>query len=490
MLSVRRALALSFSERYVLIFISLVGNVILARLLTPQQIGIYSVCLAIIGIAQVMREFGIGNFLIQEKDLTDAHISTAFGITLLIGCLMFVLVFMAAPFAGSFYGEATLTRTMRISALNFLTLPFCTISLALLRRQMAFTQLIAVTLTAAVISFAATLWLAYLGYGADSMAIGSVVGNIVTGAGAWIARTDRKLILPGFSEWRSVSSFGAQSSLANIVTSISMDINDLVAGKILGLAPVAILSRAQGLMNLFHRDLMAAVRNVALPAFSKAHREGDAIEPRHVASVTAITVFAWPFYGFVTLYALEVLRLMFGDQWDAAAPLVPLYCLAGAIQATANLILQAIMAVGRNDLVMKAELIFQPIRALLIVAAAVIFKSLMACAIAYLVAAFIYVPLVYAVKQYCIPTDFARLRANLLKSLQVSLATLFLPALLAFSEGFSRDKPAGIALLLMAAAAALLSWIAALVIFKHPVTLDPSFLRIQNRVAKLLRSPS
>jgi hypothetical protein len=85
MTSVRRALALSFAERYVLIAIFLFSNILVARLLNCEEIGIYSVSLAVIAVAQVLRDFGIGNFLIQEKELTEAHVRTAFSNSLLAG---------------------------------------------------------------------------------------------------------------------------------------------------------------------------------------------------------------------------------------------------------------------------------------------------------------------------------------------------------------------------------------------------------------------
>jgi len=149
MTSVRRGLALSFAERYALIALALASNILLARLLTPEQIGIYSVSLAVIGIAQVLRDFGVGNFLIQEKNLSEAHIRTAFGISLVIGVVLFLGAFAAAPWAGRFYGEAQMVATLRISALNFVVLPFCSISLALLRRDMQFQRLLIVTLASA-----------------------------------------------------------------------------------------------------------------------------------------------------------------------------------------------------------------------------------------------------------------------------------------------------------------------------------------------------
>lgn len=485
MTSVRRALALSLAERYLLIVLALASNIILARLLTPAQIGIYSVSLAVIGIAQVLRDFGIGNFLIQEQNLSDDHIRTAFGLSLLIGGTLFAVVFIAAPWAGSFYGEARMVTTLRIASLNFLVLPFCTISLALLRREMMFQRLLVVTLAATAVGFVVTITLAYAGFGPDSMAAGAVLTNALTGLGTWLARAQRQMLWPALSQWRALLHFGAQSSAASIVTTISMDINDLALGKILGFAPVAMISRAQGLSNLFGREVMGAIRNVAFPAYARAHREGQPLEARYIASVAAVTVVAWPFYGFLALYAPEIVRLMYGAQWAPAVALVPVFAVAGAVAALTNLISSAILAVGRIDLITRIELVFQPLRALVIVVTALVFKSLLACAIAYLVLLVLVTPFWYAVKQVCIRNDWAALARELTRSLSVTLATLALPAVLALRAGLARSEPMAIAWFVLAIVAAAAAWLVSMFMLRHPLARDPLVLKLLHRVALL-----
>lgn len=488
-MSVRRALALSMSERYVLIAIALVSNMLLARLLTPSEIGIYSVTLAVIGIAHVLRDFGVGNYLIQEKNLTEAHVRTAFGLSLIIGLLLFAALYVVAPFIARFYGESSMLVIMRVVALNFLVLPFCTISLALLRRNMQFKHLMYSTLSATVMGTFVTIVLAYFDYGPVSMAVGAVITNAATGFFAWLARDEHRVLLPSLSEWRRLLNFGGQNVAGSFVTTISMDINDLALGKILGFAPVAIISRAQGLMNLFHRDLMTAIRNVAYPAYAKAHREGQCIEQQHTSSVTAVTVVAWPFYGFVALYPLEIIRLMFGLQWDAAAPLVPVFCIAGAVAATANLVFNAVLAVGRIDLVTKAELVFQPLRAAMIVAAALYYQTLWACAIAYLLAFFIHAPFAYYVKEQCIPTDVLALWRGLTKSFMVAGACLLIPTVIAWHAGFERGEPVYLPIFLLAGIATVVGWVVALAVIRHPLASESLFIRWFGRFQKIIKKP-
>ncbi|TCO74309.1 lipopolysaccharide biosynthesis protein [Chromatocurvus halotolerans] len=471
--STRGGLFFSLSERYLLIAIQLASGMILARLLTPEEIGIYSVSLAVIGVAQVLRDFGIGSFIIQAQHLSERHIRTAFGFSLLLGATLFLTIFSLAPIAGVFYDDDRIVHTMRISSINFLILPFCSISISLLRRNMLFKRLALVAVISSLIGFIVGVSLALKGFGPNSMALGAVASNTTTGILAWLARTDRKLLMPGLSEWREILKFGSQSSLAGLVSSVSMDINDLALGRILGFAPVAMLSRAQGIMNLFHRDIMAAIRGVMFPSFAKSHREESSVDAEYIKSVTNITAFAWPFYAFAALYADEIIRLMFGTQWNEAAHLVPWFCLAGAFASTWNLILNAVMAVGRIDLYTKAELVIQPLRATLMVVVAVVFESLTACAIAFFLVYAMSTPFLYWVKGKCIPTNYTSLRSGLVASASLTLTSMALPALLISQVPEQRELTETALLVCAGGALAGLSWLFALLTFNHPLKFDP-----------------
>jgi lipopolysaccharide exporter len=480
MTSVRRALVFSFIEKFLSIFLALASNVVLARLLTPNEIGIYSVTIAVIGMAHVVRDFGVGNFLVQQKELTEAHIRTAFGLSLLIGATLFIVLYLSADAIARFYSEPQIAGLMKIVALNFLVLPFCTISLALLRRDLNFKKILHVSLAAACISTLTIIALAINGLGPASMAIGSVIGNLVTGLGSWLGRQHRQIHLPSLSEWRTVSKFGGQNLIANLATSISMDINDLATGKILGFSAVATLSRAQGLMYIFHRDIMAAVKNVAFPAFSRAHRATESVDEIHSKSVTSITAIAWPFYGFLALFPLEILRIMFGPQWDHARTLVPIFCLAGASAATASLAMNAMVAIGRNDLVTKTELVFQPARALIIVGVAIIFKTVEACAWAYTISFLIHPILSYFVKEKCLPTDFSKTFAGLRKSAALALISLTPAFLISLQASLSRTESLSVINVIAAAILVAIFWVIGLFLINHPISQEKIFNRLSK----------
>jgi O-antigen/teichoic acid export membrane protein len=483
--SIRLALLLSLGQSYASLVINLASNMAVARILTPTEIGVFSVSFAVIGIAQVLRDFGVGNYLIQQKAIEKVHVQTAFGVALLIGLVLFALVFALAPAAASYYNEPQMAATIRISSLNFLIVPFSTVSVSLLLRDLQFKRLVPVTLIGLAAGNLVTVLCALAGLGADSMAIGSVAANIVTTVGTAVARGRDSLVAPSLRGWRSVVRFGSQTSLIAVVTTVSMNSNDLLVSRMLGFYSVAILSRAQGIMSLVSRDLIAAVRNVALPGFAAVHRSGEALADIYLRSVAIVTALSWTLYGLLGMFPLEALRLLFGRQWDDAVPLVPVYCLSGALLTTTALYSSVLTALGRIDLVMRAELLLQPLRLALIAAAAYLFRTLEACALAHLVSSAFALAILCHFRSKALPTDSAARFKYLASSLSVAVAALTPALALALYYGFDRTEPIHIAALAAVGLLTATTGTFAAGAFRHPIADEPLYLKLRQRLAAL-----
>ena len=480
MTTVRSALALSFIERYLSIVMALGSNMVLARLLTPEQIGTYSVSLAVIGVAHVLREFGVGNFLIQQKDLNDDHVRTAFGLALAVGGLLALVIYTAAPWVARFYEAPAMAELMRIVALNFVVLPFCSISLSLLRREMKFKALLYVNLSAMGLGTAVTLALAWAGHGPVSLAVGSVAGNVATGFGTWWARGRPAPLSPGLSEWRTVFSFGGKASLIGITSSLSMDANDLIVGKILGFGPVAMISRAQGMMNIFQRDAMQAIRGVMQPAFAREVRAGVNPEETFVRSVVMVSGVAWPFFGFISIFSLESLRLLFGPQWDAAAPLVPWFCIAGSIAAFSSLVPTLLMARGNINELVTLHLLIDPARVICFGLAIWLRPELNTFAAVFLFFYGASVPVSFWLKDKVQPTSYAALARAIWPSARAALPPVLAALLFAAwarSDGGVVALPLFLAFMPVYAAL----WMMALVWASHPFLEEPSIQALLRR---------
>lgn len=480
MTSVHRSLAFSFVEKYAVTAIGLISYVVIARVLTPEEVGLYSAVAALAGMAQVLREFGVGNYLIQERELSPAKIDAAATLTTGLGLLLFCLSWLGAGAIADFYGQQGLKLVVRVVALNFLALPLCSVCLSLLRREMRFKRLLFINVLATLLGFVSTLSAALAGLGPVSLALGVLICNIATALLAWQAMGPgaRPRFWRWNNEWRGAVAFGRAGTPAAVLSSLSSDINDLAVGRVLGFGPAALVSRALGLLNLFQRDLMTAARNVAYPAFAALHRAGGDFEGGFVKATAVITAVSFTYFGFMALFPLEMLRLMAGPNWDAAAPLVPWFALAGVFASVSTLVPNAMLAAGQFKVASRVDIAVGLARVGLLLFALFCFHSMEAVAIG-LSCGFMLAPFVHlGVKAKCMGADWPAMVQALNRSMRVALLTLAVPALLSLTQGWQRTQPLPLMGFLLTCFGTCAMWLIAVHWCGHPLAQEPAFRRL------------
>jgi len=474
--SVRKSIVISFAEKYSTLLIGFVGIMLIARLLTPAEIGLYSVAAAITGIAQMLRDFGVGNYLIQEKKLTKDRVRAALTITMLTSWVAGAVLYFSRHLIASFYAESAMVQLIEIQCINFLLIPFTAPILALLRREMKFAILLRINIVCALIQLTVSLSLASSGYGYLSLAWASVANVSCMMLLVNAHRPKDAWVMPGFKEWRRIANFGFQASLSAILTEIAMNMSDLILGRFLGFQAVAFYSRAQGLVYLFHRDMMEAVRKVALPAFAQAVRKDMDLLQSYLQSVNYVTVFAWPFYAFLGLYAHTIIDLMFGKQWSAAVPYVRILVFAGAIGALWNLSSNALMAMGHINKILRSELIVQSVRIALLFYAAQI--SIDMTCYALIIVYFLNLLVTLKYLKQAIGLKFYKLLISNINSLFVCVMSMVIPILSFF---YLPEKVDDITEFFVSGIGFSLGWIIGVSICRHPIYFELKRIFIKEK---------
>jgi len=366
MATIRASLALSFAERYSALIIQLAASLILARLLTPEEIGVYSVGVAVVGLAHTLRDFGISNYLIQESDLTTDRIRAAFTLTLVVAWLLAALVWLSAPFVAEFYHEDGIVSVMHLLSFNFILIPFSSVTVALLRREMCFGSLYRINVLATLCNALTSVTLAIMGVGFISLAWGGVAGAVATFVTATVLRPETATSVPSLREGRRVFSVGSRLSAASVIHELGYVAPALFIGRILGPGPVAYFSRANGLVSMFDTTVMAGIRAVVLPYFSEEHRVGGRLSSVFLLAASYVVSVAWPLLAFTSLLSYPIIRVLYGDQWDSAVPVAQVLCVAFAFSAVISMAYSLILAMGGVHTLMVAQITREGVKILLI----------------------------------------------------------------------------------------------------------------------------
>lgn len=333
--------------------INIASTLTLARLLTPAQTGLFSVTASIFYLAQVLRDFGVAEFLVQEKDLTSSKIRTAFGATLTVSWFLGIVVFLSRGWIAEIYATPALVNLIAVASISFLVTPFSSTVLALLNRQMAFDVMLRISLGSNFVNAIVSISLSYLGWGAMGLTIGMVAMNVTTAAIAGLSAPSHDHFVPSLREWRHIIGFGTYMSAINVINQVATRIPDLVISRALGYAPLGIYNRALGTVRIFGDLVASSVQAVVFPSFSALHRSGaDLLQPylRVVAFTTGI---ALPVLALLAITPGPLVEVLLGRQWLATIPLIPYLVAAVAIDALVPMTSPVLTAIGQVSLVLR-----------------------------------------------------------------------------------------------------------------------------------------
>lgn len=469
MATLRKSLLINFAQNYGIIVIQFTASIILARLLSPAEIGIFSVAATLIALAQAVRDFGVGQYIVQEKELNAERIRSAFTVTLIIAVILALITASLCTVAADFYREPGVRNVMLVLALNFLLIPFGQITLGYLQREMKFGAIAQVKIGSTIVHFAVSISLAYMGFSYMSLAYASLA-NVLSSA--VIANLHRPKDMPwslGFGEVRRVLSFGSFSVMTNIAAALAHGVSDLVVGRMINMASVGLFSRASGLIEIFNQGVMNALWAVALPHFSKAAREGGNIQSDFLHSACLITGLAWPFFCVLTLLAEPMVLLLYGQTWIDCVPLVKWICLAFWIVAPFYLFSSVLVAIGQVKKVMWIEICSLPIQFGLYIVGALT-GDLEKVAAANVVYAVVKVFIIYFVLKKFLTFSNIQFFANLWRSLIVMVisSAVCWVALLLFSHPSSSHWMS----IIIGGTGATLGWISGVFVSRHPLSIE------------------
>jgi O-antigen/teichoic acid export membrane protein len=355
-MSSRKALAFSFLDRYAGLLLSIVSSMIVARLLTPAEIGVFSVSMVLLSFISAMRDFGAGQYLVQEKELTPERVRATWAVQLGLGLGFAAIVLAAAVPASHFYAEPRLRDILFVLALNFAISPFGSLTYAWLMREMRFDALALMRFAGGFTGACVSVVMAWTGHGAISLAAGSLAATVANAVLATYFRPRWFPWRPSLHGVRRVLSFGGKVSATTVMNSISYGVPELVLGKLQGMVAVGLYSRANGLASMFHRLILDATQSVATPLFSKATREGVSIAPIFVQATAYVTAVGWSFFIVMIVLAESIVRVLYGPQWEASVPLTRLIAAGMAVGLPTAFCTAALMATGAVDTLMRNTL--------------------------------------------------------------------------------------------------------------------------------------
>ena len=346
-----------FGERIIAQGVSFVISVILARLLMPEQYGVIALILIFLNIANVFVTNGLGESLIQKQDSGDTEFSTMIYCSLAISGVLYMMIFIFAPFIASFYDNEELIILIRILALQLPLSAIKTIQHAYVSKHMMFRKFFFSTLGGTLISGTIGVIMAYQGCGVWALAEQYLVNSAIDMLVLFFTVPWRPKLMFDMQSAKILFAYGWKLMLSQLINTLYNELRSLIIGKIYSSADLAYYNRGNHFPSLIITNINTAISNVLFPAMSKVNNSIADVKNMTRRSMKVSSYIIFPLMTGMIAAAEPMVRVLLTEKWIFCVPFLRLCCIYWAFQPLQTANVQAIKAVGRSDICLKLEVI-------------------------------------------------------------------------------------------------------------------------------------
>lgn len=356
---IRSSLLYSFTSQYLNKALSFCFIVITARLLTPEELGLYAIASAIVVVITEFRLLGTGNFLIRSKDVDIDLVRRGLGLTVLICWSMGIALLGISKTIADYYQLKDLFNLFLILAIPFFLAPFISITASIMTRNMQFKRLMYINLSALTINISSSILLINFGFGFYSLAWGVVFSTTYQFFVYYYFKDSVVSWIPKFNNLKPIIGFGIYNAVINLLIRFETSAPDMIIGKLSTTRDVAMFSRGSGLLMFINETITSGVSQVALPILSKLKRDGVKATETYTKASLLMGGLVMPVLAVAGICAEPLILLVFGDQWREAIPIAQVLCLWMILRTVHALANPLLIAHGyERALLIKQSIVF------------------------------------------------------------------------------------------------------------------------------------
>lgn len=330
---------------------------VLARLLTPAELGLMAAVSVVIFLVALVAEQGFGDAIVQRQSLEPRDANAPFFVALATCACLVVAVVATADLIERWMKAPGLAPYLRVTAL------FAPVSTAYLfqeawyRRALDFRPLALRMLVATLLSGAVGVALAMRGFGVWSLVVQSAVMTIVSAMWVWA----RPRWVPGRdANW---TAFGEMARFsANVLGTRLLDfastrvVEILIAAKF-GVVALGLYAVGARVYQTLIQLLFGAVQSVSLGTFSRIAHDRSKMRDGYLATVCLASAGSLPLFVGIAAVAPELTLFLFGQRWADSANVMRPLMLLGALQCVQFMNGPISNALGRPDYLLKLNLL-------------------------------------------------------------------------------------------------------------------------------------
>lgn len=346
-----------FMERCGAQGVNFIVTIILARLLAPELYGTIALVTVFTAILQIFVDSGMGNALIQKKDADDVDFSSVFYFNMAVCLVLYLFMFLAAPYIARFYSKPELVKIVRVLSLTLVISGVKNIQQAYVSKHMLFKKFFFSTLGGTIMAAVVGIVMAYAGYGVWALVAQDLTNKIIDTTVLWFTVKWRPKLLFSFQRLKRLISYGWKLLASGLIDSVYNNIRQLIIGRVYSSTDLGLYNKGQQIPNTIVNNINISIDSVLFPAMSSQQEDRERVKNMTRRSIKTSSYIMWPLMMGLAFTASTVVSLLLTDKWLGAVLYLRIFCITYAFYPIHTANLNAIKAMGRSDLFLILEII-------------------------------------------------------------------------------------------------------------------------------------
>ena len=351
-----QAVALNAVANWTTLIGSFLSIIIIARILTPDDYGVFVMALLAVSLPEVITSGTLGDALVQRKDLRQGHINSVFLQSMLLSILCWLLLILFAPLIAAGFKNQAVVPVLIVTGVILPIGAIMSVPSALLQRDLRYKEItiidVAGTVTAAVVGILlALLWRnewALVGMEL-SRRIVRLIGFVAYAK--WVPKT-----VSSWPDFKELLSFNFHNGASKLLQTFDQMLPKTLIGVTLGPHSVGLFNLPERLFAQAHSALIAPFAAVAMPVASAMQDNRETLHKAMDSAIRMSSLLAYPTFAGGFIIAPYAIPIVFGEQWAPSVPIFQIFMVIGIRAPITAIILGVFRGVGRPDVVVWVTL--------------------------------------------------------------------------------------------------------------------------------------
>lgn len=336
-------------HRFGTMLISFFANIVLARLLTPEDFGIIGMIMVFIVVSGAFVDGGFASALIQKKDPNNNDYSTIFYWNLFISLVLFSILFIAAPAIERFYQMTSLALILRIQGFVLILNAFNIIQFNQLRKQLNFKRLANIHLLSTSLGSITGIIMAFAGFGVWSLVVKILTLGFFNSIILWFSSNWRPSFVFSRNSFKELFGFGSFILMASIVDKVYSNVQVLIIGKVFSASDLGFYTQAKRIEAIPVKGLSEVVNQVIYPVFSQLQDNIKRMKKGISLSLKSVTFLNFPLMVLLIVVAKPLVLLLLTERWSDSIPYLQILCIGGMIYTLNTANNNIFKSLGKSD---------------------------------------------------------------------------------------------------------------------------------------------